>query len=276
MLMIFIRCDKETLTNEIEDISTKNGITQLEFHPTFNVELRNGMLVFESKLAFDVTKLEIAEASRDAVDLWEEKIGIKTYASMFYKVIYAEDSISKYYESLPIDQQKYWLNQPEIHSTIYYQALEDKILQVQPDGEGGEYFDDCTQFLNCTFVIRAEAQKKNFWGNWTYSDYFPSLTINASWTYSYRDYSSDSYISYGCGLYDCEKNYVSSYSCTSNPSYLCPTSPHSAYYPSVNNAFINLTPHGIWSSSPKNFSDAFTVHGVLSATIDGKIFNYNW
>jgi hypothetical protein len=155
-----------------------------------------------------------------------------------------------------------------------------KRVKVWIDGHsesyGGAYYDDCTRFLNCTFVVRAEAQKKNFWGNWKYSDYFPNLSFNASWHYSYRDYSCDPYIESGCGLYDCEKSYVPAYSCTANPSYMCPTSPYTGYFPSVNNAYINLTPHGVWSSGPKYFSDAFTVNGNLSATIDGKSFNFNW
>jgi hypothetical protein len=382
ILLVFNSCDKEDTINYTPDVG--NELVLEVFQPTYKVEVQNGMLSFESKLAFDVTKLEIVSANRKSVDLWEQRLNIKTPANIFNKVILAEDSISKYYENLPENEQKYWRMQPEVHSVIYQQALASKIIQLLPDGEGGEYFDlnlydktaasvinldgfvivegqihqyttdaikiitdgdvnkieelkkinetckkdnmvvtvfnenrlksvyghtwtqisgwqnpenrkrvrvwidghsetygdpyydDCTQYLNCTYVVRAEAQKKNFWGNWKYSDYMPSFSFNATWGYSFRSYACDPYIEYGCGLYDCEYNYVPAYSCTANPSYMCPTSPHSAYYPSVNNAFINLTPHGVWSSSPKYFSDAFTVHGSLNATIANKDFFYNW
>jgi len=382
ILLVFNSCDKEDTINYTPDVG--NELVLEVFQPTYKVEIQSGMLSFESKLAFDVTKLEIVSANRKSVDLWEQSLNIKTPANIFNKVILAEDSISNYYENLPENEQKYWRKQPEVHSEIYQQALASKIIQLLPDGEGGEYFDlnlydktaasvinldgfvivegqihqyttdaikiitdgdvykieqikkinetckkdnmvvtvfnenrlksvyghtwtqnsgwvypenrkrvrvwidghsetygdpyydDCTQYLNCTYVVRAEAQKKNFWGNWKYSDYFPYLSFSATWTYGYRSYACDPYIESGCGLYDCEYNYVPAYSCTGNPSYMCPTSPYSAYYPSVNNAFINLTPHGVWSSSPKYFSDAFTVHGLLNATIGGIIFSYNW
>jgi len=386
-VVVFIGCEKENSTNETKKVTEKMVDAVKAYQPSNEIKVINGMLAFESKIAFDVTKLEIANADRKSVDLWEKSIGIKTPASVFYAVVNAEDSISRYYESLPIKDQDYWLKQPEVHSEIYENALNNSIVKLLSDGEGGQYFDlnlydkttagvvnmegfvivegqihqytsnaikiildgdmekmeklksinktyeddyivitvyddireeisksvyghnwtrtagwqyptsrkrvkvwidghsesygnaynsSCTQFLRCTFVVRAEAQKKNFWGNWKYSDYFPSLSFNANWSYTYRNYSCDPYITYGCGLYDCQFNYVPAYSCTGNPSYMCPTSPHSAYYPGVNNAYLNLTPHGIWSSSPKFFSDAFTVHGNLSATIDGKSFYHSW
>ena len=49
---------------------------------------------------------------------------------------------------------------------------------------GGAYSDDCTQYLNCTFIVRAEAKEKNFWGNWVYGSYAPSFTFNANWSFA--------------------------------------------------------------------------------------------
>lgn len=321
-----------------------------------------------------------------------QKLGIKTPASIFQAVVFAEDSVSKYYESLPEDEQSSWKEQPEVHSEIYQKALSEQIIQLVPDGEGGKYFDlnlydktaasvvnldgfvivegqihqytknaiklitdgdigkieklkrinatyqddnilvaifddkthvdnqlkstsfltdnnwtktanwqsvdakrrvkiwidghsemygayatdFCSQYVNCTFVVRAEAQHKNFWGNWKYDSYMPSLSFNAEWDYQYYDYSCDNSPG-GCGVYYCPKSFVPAYSCAPDPSYICPTSPHSAYYPSVNNAFINLTPHGIWSSSSKWFADPFMViHCSFSGTIGGRTFTYNW
>jgi hypothetical protein len=364
------------------------------YQPTYNVKINDGMLVFESKMAFDVTKLEIAAANRKAVDLWEQSLGIKTPASIFNAVVLAEDSISNYYESLPEDEQAYWRAQPEIHSEIYQKALSEKIIKLLPDGDGGEYFDltlydktaasvvnldglvivegqihqytsnaiklitdgdmgkieklkkinatyqddnilvavfdnkaskgdnqlksasfvtdnnwtqttgwqsvpgkkrvkvwidghsemyganasaDCSEYASCTFVVRAEAQHKNFWGNWKYDSYMPSLSFDATWDYEYMQYDYDPDYPYPCTLYSHAVFYVPEYSCTANPSYICPTSPYSAYYPSVNNAYLNLTPHGVWQLSPTWFSDPFMVtHCTFTSTIDGKAFNYTW
>jgi len=156
-----------------------------------------------------------------------------------------------------------------------------KRVKVWIDGHSemsGAYAEDgCSEYASCTFYIRAEAMKKNFWGNWKYTSYMPSFSFNATWEYEYYDFSCDPFITQGCGVYNCPKHYVPAYSCTAEPSYICPTSPHSAYYPTVNNAFLPLTPHGIWKSSPTWFYDPFMVtHCSFSSIIDGKSFTYNW
>ncbi|MBP8042468.1 MAG: hypothetical protein KAZ36_11225, partial [Bacteroidales bacterium] len=96
---IFNGCQKsiEPIDQSV-DAQLKEEVT-MPYHPSYNVEVKDGMLVFESKMAFDVTKLEIAAANREAVDLWEQSVGIKTPASVFYAVVFAEDSVSNYYES---------------------------------------------------------------------------------------------------------------------------------------------------------------------------------
>ncbi len=391
-VVTFVACNKD----EVKTATVKKNETSDIFIPTNKIEVINGMLVFESKMAYDVTKLEISNANRHSVDLWENKLGIKTQANIFNKVILSEDSISHYYKSLPVSEQEYWFSQPQIHSEKYLNALNSEIIHIVTDNSGNKYFDlnlydnsasnliniegfvkigdqihqytkdaikiikdgdfnkietlkninktyqkdniivtvfdderiknikgvnghnwtqfpidwfyldfnwrnkpqkrvkvwidghsesygsgygtDCTEFLNCTFIIRAEAQNKNFWGNWVYTgDYVPSFSMSASWSYEYRDYSYDTGITYGCGLYDVVKrNDLPAYSCSGNPSYMCPTSPHSYSAPSVNNLYHSLTPHGVWSSSPKFFSDAFTVNGTLTAYIDGIRFAYTW
>jgi hypothetical protein len=391
VLTVFNGCQKDE--QQVNVLQSKDLIIEA-FKPTYDVGVKNGMLVFESKLAFDVTKLEIAGADRKAVDLWEQKLGIRTPASIFQAVVLAEDSISNYYESLPEDEQAYWREQPEVHSEIYKKALSEQIIQIKPDGEGGEYFDlnlydkttasvvnldglvivegqihqytnnaiklitdgdmgkieklkkinatyqddnilvtvfdnkvfngenqlksvsfltdnywtrtanwkyptnrkrvkvwidghsemyganatdYCSQYVSCTFVVRAEAMQKNFWGNWKYTSYMPGLSFNVTWDYEYMQYNYDPNYPYPCTLYSHAEFYVPEYSCTANPSYVCPTSPHSAYYPSVNNAYLNLTPHGTWQLSPTWFSDPFMVtHCTFTSTIDGEEFNYTW
>ena len=391
LLTVFNGCQKDD--QQVSVLQSKELIIEA-FKPTYDVGVKNGMLVFESKLAFDVTKLEIAGADRKAVDLWEQKLGIETPASIFQAVVFAEDSVSKYFESLPRSEQAYWKTQPEIHSEIYQKALSEQIIQLLPDGDGGEYFDlnlsdktaayvvnleglvivegqihqytsnaiklitdgdlgkieklkminetyqdenilvavfdnmasnsdnqlksagfqsnknwtrttnwtsvsskkrvkvwidghselygayaqdYCSEYASCTFYVRAEAMEKNFWGNWKYTSYMPGFSFNAEWYYEYKDYSCDPYVTQGCGVYNCAKHYVPAYSCTANPSYVCPTSPHSAYYPSVNNAFLPLTPHGVWRSSPIWFYEPFMVRQcTFIGTIDGKTFTYSW
>ncbi len=136
----------------------------------------------------------------------------------------------------------------------------------------GEIDEDCTNFLACVNRVRAEAQKKNIWGTWKYKSKFsPPLKFENQWAYSYTRYTDNL-----CGLYKQEFHYVAPYSCTPNPSYMCPTSPHFASYPSVNNAFLNHTPHGNWSAdgTPDGdgygyFADAFDANGLLVATFNG-------
>jgi hypothetical protein len=379
-LTIFSGCEKEP--TQSETIKKGETINDLEvFKPSNKVVVENGMLSFKSKIAFEVTKREIAMADRRSVDLWEKSLGIKTPASIFNAVILAEDSISNYFMGLPEKEQEYWLSIPQPHSNIYNQALSQKIICLLPDGDGGHYFDlnyydktitnlinlegfvkvenqiyqytdksikiiqdgdpqkiglikeinknfngnnmvvniygnnrlknaqmetsfnwtqempfyqfeknwkgsyqkrvrvwidghsepagtyerdNCYEYVNCTFVLRAEAQKKNFWGNWVYGDYWPTLTYNAEWYYEYWTYIG---VSYGCGLYDNNNHYVDSGK---------PTSPYSNTS-QVNNAFYELTPHGVWRSSPIFFSRPFSVHGTITWSL-GPLTNqtYTW
>ncbi len=343
------------------------------------------MLSFESKFDFDVTKLEIAAADQNALNKWEQQVGITTPRQIFNQVVEAEDSVSNYYYSLPENEQEYWRSQPEVNSNTYKKAIEDGILTVVKDkSDGSEYFDynyydksvtgvvnkegfvmvagqihqytsngikiildgdfskikelekinkthigdnlrvtiyddspiktrgvisgyhwsvyydgwepsghkkrvkveieghsegygtvynnSCATQLNCLFYIRGHAQKKNFWGNWKYNKYYPTLTVDMNWTYKYKDYSCDPNITSGCGSIACVHTSVPSYSCAPDPNYVCPTSPYSHSYPNTNNGIYAVTPHGVWQSGAKNFADAFNVQGYLDAYMDGVRF----
>jgi hypothetical protein len=381
VLTVFNGCQKEPSINETIKKAEMKAIVKV-FQPSNKVVVENGMLSFNSKQAFDATNHEISLADRKSVDLWEKLIGIKSPASIFNSVIFAEDSISEYFKSLPINEQEYWKSQPQKHSAIYTEALSKKTIHLLPDGDGGEYFDlnlydkttaslinldgfvkienqiyqytnnaikiiqdgdvkkieliksinqsfdgnkmivnvfdgnmlknatvvaptnwtqdmpfyqfeknwlgkyqkrvkvwidghsepigstygdYCFEYVNCTFVIRAEAQKKNFWGNWVYGDYIPSLTFSAEWIYDFWQYID---VTYGCGLYDGASYYVPSSK---------PISPYSAYYPQVNNGFFYLTPHGAWQGSPIFFSRPISVHGKVTWSF-GPLTNqtYTW
>ena len=60
--------------------------------------------------------------------------------------------------------------------------------KVEIDGRANANFGsvECVYGTGCTFQVRTQAQKKNFWGNWVYSSSFgPSLTITgATWSYN--------------------------------------------------------------------------------------------
>ncbi|MDP3915807.1 MAG: hypothetical protein Q8R96_18935, partial [Bacteroidota bacterium] len=140
VLTVFNGCQKEPNSNETK-MKDEIIANVKVFQPSNKIVVENGMLKFDSKVAFDVTKLEIAAAGRTAVDLWEKSLGIKTPGSIFNAVVLAEDSISDYFMSLPENEQEYWRNQVQTHSTIYNEALTQKTIHLLPDGEGGEYFD---------------------------------------------------------------------------------------------------------------------------------------
>jgi hypothetical protein len=144
-----------------------------------------------------------------------------------------------------------------------------KRVKVWIDGHSEPYgtpeHSGCYEYLNCTFVLRAEAQKKNFWGNWVYGDYFPVLTFSADW---YSHYWVFTNVTYGCGLYDTSYPYVSSGNRTSPIS--------NENIGGVNNAFINLTPHGVYRSSPVFFSRPFTVSGTITCTLGPLTKTYTW
>jgi hypothetical protein len=151
-------------------------------------------------------------------------------------------------------------------------------LDGHSESYGGLIDEDCTQFLNCAHTVRSEAQKKNFWGNWVYNDFYPSLSFTHVWSYNYCRYNDNL-----CGLYKTCFSSVAPYSCTGNPSFMCPTSPHTASYPSTNNGFFNQTPHGVWSASgpywPSGlgyFSDAFDATGNVNATYNGTAFIFSY
>jgi hypothetical protein len=374
------------------------------FAPSAEITVNNGMLVFKTKADMDVTMLEITASDRQAVDVWEQKMGIQTPASVFNKVVAAEDSVSNHYENLPQDEQDYWLTQPQVHSELYKKALalgfirevkepdgnvnfdynlsdnamnsvvnsdgfvmvEGRIFQYTPnatktilngdiklissmkslnytcttenvivqmledavpirmskqvqggvypgfnwtqkklglpdpyDGDGWYRWDKnwkgkytkrkrvwidghserygtnndpyCNSAVNCTYIIRAEYQELNFWGNWQYNGN-QSFSMSASWSYQYGKYTG---ISYGCGVYHELYYYVAPYNCGGASN--CPTSPFSYSYPTVNNAFINLTPHGTWIASGPWFYEAFLVnYASLTSSIGGTSFNYSY
>lgn len=370
------------------------------FAPSAEIAVNNGMLVFKTKADMDVTMLEITASDRQAVDAWEQKMGIQTPASVFYKVVAAEDSVSKHYENLPQDEQDYWRAQPQVHSEIYIKALnkgfirevkepegnvyfnynlsdnamnsvvnssgfvmaEDKIMQFTPISikvitngdftlveklintnysistdqlivqmkdvssdngtkqyvdpgfnwttmappvanviwaDGWHYWDKnilgnyqkrtrvwinghseaygahtttCAYAIQCIHTIRAEYQQKNFWGNWVYNGN-QSISVNTSWTYEYGQYSD---VTSGCGSNPQWLNWPPGpYNCGGAVN--CPTSPFSYSYPTVNNLFINLVPHGIWyAGSGPWFSDAENVHGSLTSNMGGVPFNFSY
>lgn len=133
-----LSCHKE----QIFDKETTTGNESLVdvFKPSTEINIKNGMLVFESIDDLHVVLTEMRNSTPKSIDLWEKEMGIKTPAGVFNDVINAEDSISFYYENLSESEQAYWRNQPQVHSNVYSEALKNGLIQIVPDGEGGTYF----------------------------------------------------------------------------------------------------------------------------------------
>ncbi|MFA5816249.1 MAG: hypothetical protein WC865_11565 [Bacteroidales bacterium] len=128
----------------------------------------------------------------------------------------------------------------------------------------GSYSESCAQYIRGTYVLRAEAMKKNFWGTWIYGDYNPSYSVSSTWSYRYENYTCDPYITFGCGIYYCEHVNDSGMD-----------SPYSNSWPSVNNLYVNLIPTGIWSGTYW-FHSAFWSQGYFSGNFAGNTFYYTW
>ena len=88
-----------------------------------------------------------------------------------------------------------------------------------------------------TFILRLQAQKKNFWGNWKYTSYYPSANIDdGNWNYNYSYYHTGCFGSYSTASDGLNNSF--------------PTPLWDAYYPTVNNAYLKMNPHtdGMWGS----------------------------
>jgi len=388
----FNACERTELSETVNSVQTieQSDLNVAQFCPSHNVKVENGMMIFDSKIAYDVTLIEILHSNPELVEEWYKSIGVETFYQVFNQVVKAENAIDSHLRSLSESEQEYWKKQPEYHSAAYDEAIvngiliasqkegnstydynladktvaplintirlvqiEDKIYQYNDnsivivdkedidllksknletnektivityddcnlksvnssynwtqivdfkyttsnrhrarfwiDGhselvihkfdDGSWSNDHCSDYIDCTFYLRIECQKKNFWGNWVWETDVPSTTINASWNYNYGSYDSDPYITYGCGLYDRDINYVPSYNCSPNPSSICPTSPINNLVLVGNGYYYPVTPHGRWHTATAYFfSHPFEVHGNATATIEGcsYIFNYSW
>ncbi len=366
-------CQREEFTTELtQQVDYTNQVLK-------PVEMQHGMLAFASKENLDLRLIELNRLSFEEFKEWEKNLGIETQRGAFDRVAQAEEAISDYYESLPVEKQKIYRKMPVVHSELYKEMLDRKIITIVKDADGSEYWDyavsdpslanvlnmngfvkigdwicqytpegfkiildgdfnkieqlqtitknykddtflvhfkkedeqrtkaishswgndtgfdiccnnkkrwkvlvtgsseplygeiedDCTNFLSCVNQVKAQAQKRNFWGQFVFTlSFTPSLSFTNTWSYDYTRYTDGL-----CGLNKQSFYSVGSYSCTVNP---CPTSPHTASYPTVNNGTFNMTPHGNWSASaplwPSGygyFGDAFDVSGTLNETYHG-------
>lgn len=109
---------------------------------------------------------------------------------------------------------------------------------------------ECVYGTGCTFQVRTQAQKKNFWGNWVYSSFSPILNIvNANWSYSYSLMPSCT---------DYPLTFSNNIASTGNPT---PTWSH--FVPATNNGFFKMHPHtsGWWvfSGTYKYICNTFNI-----------------
>ncbi len=134
----------------------------------------------------------------------------------------------------------------------FHNVTSKKRVRVYVLGEispyGTPYFSDCASAMDVNFVIRCEAQKKNFWGKFRYtSNFAPTLQINngtASYGYNHYDYGCNEPTSvvHDSGLTACFRS-----------------SPFSLFQTSTNNGFFCVRPDGTYFRSITNgyFYDIF-------------------
>lgn len=135
---------------------------------------------------------------------------------------------------------------------------------------GKPYYSDCAQFLQCTFQLRTEAQKKNFWGKWVFNNYYPTFIVqNGNWSYSYKRFNDKK----GCGLYSISQSNNLSYGSWPHPAYPVLVNHN---YGGTNKGYFSLVPHGVWASSynPGYFSAGFTLSYNFTLNYGGKIYNF--
>jgi len=104
----------------------------------FTVE--NGMLVFESREDMDLTLVELRSLSMEDFNQWETQIEVNTIYGAFNAVIAAEDAISNYYESLPLNEQKKYRDMPEVNSDLYKEMMDRGVIKIIEDNDGTSYF----------------------------------------------------------------------------------------------------------------------------------------
>ena len=109
----------------------------------------------------------------------------------------------------------------------------------------------------CKFLVRTQAQKKNFWGNWKYqSSFSPSLTIaSATWKYKYSLFNDG-----------CSGSFTTTDNSGLNGSYPTPT--YTTFVPATNNGYFHLNPstsgYWVWQSPNKKY---------IQCTVD--VYEYN-
>jgi hypothetical protein len=131
--MIFSSCnDNGDGDNNKNELNTQKEVAM--------VFAKDNMLVFQNYEHINMELAKLNRLSDNDKDSWLNMHGVKTYGQVFRKVIEQEDSISNYYSSLPDEQQKYFLKQPQIFSEIYKKALNDGIIEIVKNGNN-EYFD---------------------------------------------------------------------------------------------------------------------------------------
>jgi hypothetical protein len=155
----------------------------------------------------------------------------------------------------------------------------DKRWRVWIDGHSNlvELYNDfnptCAKIISCTHQIRSQAQRKNFWGKYRYTNHFsPQLDINHSWSYNFYVYGGGQ-CNVGGVLVWSDFVPIIDYNCTGGPN-PCPTSPVVTTYPSTNNGYIYQTPHGVWDFY--EFAEAVDATGTLDATYHGTTWNINY
>jgi hypothetical protein len=138
-IISFNSCEGDRFNEANNTTKILEGNT-IQFCPTYEVKEEDGMLVFDSKIAFDVTLVEILNSDPEMVDDWYTSIGVETFYKVFNQVVEAEEAIETFLFSLPQPEQEYWKMQAEYHSDEYKKAIVDEIL-IASNEEGNSTYD---------------------------------------------------------------------------------------------------------------------------------------
>lgn len=192
--------------------------------------------------------------------------------SLYLDINYETDIPEKArFIKLPIiDKEKIYLksqdphNWSEVKAAILYDRnwLGRNQKKVWAEIEGQSYLskwlegmtDYCSNTMHTDFVLKAYAQKRNFWGNFVFSGNFsPKVEMTGTWSYDfyYWNEQHSSWNDFKCGWYDYQKTrgtLLPNYHCYPIPNIYCRRSPlNISDY--GNSWKMTVAPHGVLGSS---------------------------
>ncbi|MBN2348180.1 MAG: hypothetical protein JXJ22_05045, partial [Bacteroidales bacterium] len=177
----------------------------------------------------------------------------------------------------------------EVKSAIYYApnifGTKMKKVWAEIEGsshlyEGGAAYSTCSNLVYCDFILKAYAQKRNFWGNFIYTSSFrPAIELEGYYTYKHASWNYDDPALNDeclCGYYSTNISYGYN---DLNSSY--PSSPVDIEVSANNWIQQPVSPDGVhhftdgsggyWWARP-----IMVYNANITITIDGYSFTFQW